>query len=119
MICEGIEDFAETFIYPGWQKIFYHALKPNDKLWVYFIEAETTKRIKVGKSKQPMQRIKFFRSINSELITPKLLFNWNLFKETPMHHVFYKYRHHGEWFSPGSDLLEFINYFEKYNPKIT
>jgi len=79
--------------------------------YVYFIQAEITKRIKIGIAWNPIRRIKELQvgsPDNLSLLIALRTVNSAVTTERHLHHQFQDCRLHGEWFEPVPELLSFI-----------
>ena len=85
--------------------------------YIYFAQGQETKRIKIGRSRQPEKRIASLQL--SEEATTILKMKGNHNTEQKLHEQFKHARLHGEWFSPTDDLIQFINQNKKQQAPIT
>lgn len=74
---------------------------------VYFIEAN--KRIKIGYTENPTQRISDIQVSSPYKINVLLLINGTVRYEKLIHKKFKPYRLRGEWFSYNKNIIEYIN----------
>lgn len=75
---------------------------------IYFVERLDTGNIKIGTSKQLSQRLdRLSRQINATLKVLAVC-DGNLTEERALHEKFSHLNVGGEWFTPGADLLTFI-----------
>jgi len=79
--------------------------------YVYFIQqvGKPETPIKIGYSSDPGRRISEVQIGSSEPLHFLCLFEGSIHDEARVHARFAHLRLQGEWFSPGSDLLDFIN----------
>jgi hypothetical protein len=75
---------------------------------IYFIQGKLTKRIKIGFSKNPEQRIKQLQTSAAEEYETLLVLPGNYENETFFHKYFAEYRVKNEWFEPSPRLVEKI-----------
>lgn len=85
------------------RKIFNHD-------FVYFIQGEYTKRIKIGKTNCPIEdRLHKLQSNSPDnLILLGVCFGYK-YSESSLHKMFDQYRLHAEWFSDAKIILNFID----------
>lgn len=76
---------------------------------IYFIQAQYTKFIKIGSSKDAKERLKTLQRQNSEPISIlKVIEGTHLF-ETYIQKYFKEFNIHHEWFYPAGPILSLIN----------
>jgi T5orf172 domain len=75
---------------------------------IYFIQGKITKRIKIGFSKNPAQRIKQLQTPVAEDYEILLILPGEYKSESFFHKYFSEFRVKNEWFEPSSKLLEAI-----------
>ncbi len=79
---------------------------------VYFFQRVDNGLIKIGRVNNPKDISRrageISKSINAKLDILGLIHNCVAHYETKLHQQFKCLRHTGEWFTPNSDLLEFI-----------
>lgn len=74
---------------------------------VYFVQGETTKRIKIGYSSQIEKRIKGLQT-SEPIKLIHVIPNASTDAESSLHNKFSHMRTHGEWFTSHPKLLAFI-----------
>ena len=74
---------------------------------VYFVK-NTKGLIKIGSTMTVMDRIKQLETGASEPLTLIAHLDGSTKRESELHRRFAEYRVHGEWFSPGSSLVSYI-----------
>lgn len=88
-------------------------LKPRRKLrldlpqHVYFIQCQTTGLVKIGRSQDPIKRL---RNLSTSSPTPLKMISYGKAlpnHERELHDQFAEHRSHGEWFHPAIELVEF------------
>lgn len=79
---------------------------------VYFIQGEVTQRIKIGVSKNPEKRLTQLQS-SEPLILLAVIKGGGKKTEEKLQEQFKRDHLHGEWFSPGKELLEYIDNLNK------
>lgn len=92
---------------PDFLDQFLHA-KNKDSL-VYFIQAGDSGPIKIGIAMNLLSRIKHLQSQSPLKLNLLATIEGGLPKEREIHKRFSAHRLHGEWFSPGEELLKFIS----------
>lgn len=77
---------------------------------VYFIQGRITKNIKIGHTKRDdlSGRLQELQSASPDQLNLLLVIEGDKRFEWSLHRRFAKYRLHGEWFSPSSELLQAI-----------
>lgn len=77
---------------------------------IYFIQAaDGTGPIKIGVSIRPEKRLEKVQTFSPVRLQIIKTFKGGNAQELAIHHRFAHLRLHGEWFSPASELLDFIN----------
>jgi hypothetical protein len=89
-------------------------LTPEDKSikfqeWVYFIRCEETKKIKIGKAEDPSWRLRQLQTGNASKLVLLGAIAGSLEVEKQIHEKFAHLRFQGEWFTPDSQLIEWID----------
>src|SRR5260370_41757231 len=87
-----------------------------DRGYVYFIQGEQTRLIKIGISRNPVKRLEDHQTGSPDkLILLGSVLNYSLLNvesfpspERNLHKQFAEERTHGEWFRPSDRLLAFI-----------
>jgi hypothetical protein len=75
---------------------------------VYFMQGAITGNIKIGMTKSFRQRFSELNSSDVLVCLNTIEMHDDIETETDLHHKFRHLRIHGEWFTPGKDLLEYI-----------
>jgi T5orf172 domain len=76
---------------------------------VYFTRATSTGLIKIGHTARPEDRARELRGANGDdLETLAVIRRAGRAHEQRLHERFAHLRHHGEWFRPGQELLDFV-----------
>lgn len=85
-------------------------IKPEAKEhnYVYFVEAISTDRIKIGTSCKPTSRLSAMKTDCPYPIKVLLLIELPWQYETALHRIYAEYRLHGEWFEACPLILGFI-----------
>jgi hypothetical protein len=80
--------------------------------YVYFVQGEITKRIKIGFSAGwvPNRIADLQRGSSDKLILLREILGTTTL-ERRLHEKFSEYRSYGEWFEPGKDLIYFIEHY--------
>lgn len=73
---------------------------------VYFVQAGTGGRIKVGYSPVPKQRVDFIRRFSGPDLFVLAVIEGPRTLEHRVHQLLAAHRHHGEWFDPVSEVLK-------------
>ena len=83
--------------------------KNGHKKVVYFIQDNFSKRIKIGKTINMYDRFLRLKS-QSPINDMSILLTIDGYqrKETFLHRKFKQYNHHGEWFEPSQEILDYI-----------
>jgi hypothetical protein len=78
--------------------------------YVYFIQGETTKRIKIGIAWNPKQRIIELQAGSPDRLSLLLTLRTvnSADDERHLHHQFKDFRLHGEWFEAAPEILQFV-----------
>lgn len=82
--------------------------KFSSKPCVYFIQSMDTERIKIGFTRNLKKRMSKMQTDSSEQLKILFAFDPLPIEEKALHTAFASHRVHGEWFTPDSELLEFI-----------
>lgn len=86
---------------------------------IYFIQDEIDKSIKIGYTSNNVdKRLSAIQISNPRRIILLCIEDGDVFKEKELHKLFSEYKIHGEWFTPGERLLEYISHL-KYIGKYT
>jgi T5orf172 domain len=80
--------------------------KPFSTWTTYFIQGEKTGLIKIGKSRDLPQRFKDLQAASPDILVVLKSHKGDV--ERTLHKAFASLRLHGEWFTPGQELLDFI-----------
>lgn len=80
----------------------------SGKPCVYFVQSMDTERIKIGFTRNLKKRMSKMQTDSSEQLKVLFAFDPLPIEEKALHTAFADHRVHGEWFSPDSELLEFI-----------
>ena len=81
------------------------------KAMVYFIKAEKTELIKIGRTKDKrslQKRLKQLATENADKLVLLFASDSGTVREIDLHTKFRIYHHHGEWFCPNEELVTFI-----------
>lgn len=80
---------------------------------IYFIQDQDNKRIKIGESDDPTNRIKQILTASSAVNGCEILavIPGGKKREDELHNKFQKYHSHREWFSESQELVEYIEAF--------
>ena len=85
---------------------------------VYFIQEENNGLIKIGYSDNPKDRLRSLQVSSPNKLKIIKVVDGNFDRERFIHYKFSKFSVRGEWFSPNSELVEYINNLEdSYSPK--
>ena len=85
-------------------------LNTVEDTFVYFIQGEKTKLIKIGKTQNLIDnRFKQIQANSPDVLSFLGGCLESVYTESYLHKVFDEYRVHGEWFQPDKKILEFIN----------
>lgn len=79
---------------------------------VYFLQAENKGFIKIGFTNNPYSRIESIRAMSPVSLDVLVIITGGKPLEQKLHQRFSHLRHHGEWFHPEPELLEYINGLE-------
>jgi len=79
---------------------------PQQEGWTYFIRSGEHGAIKIGKARDPRERLADLQTAHPEELR---LLAVTLETEERMHDMFSAWRIRGEWFRPGAPLLTFID----------
>ena len=80
------------------------------KLYVYFVQADFTGLIKIGKSVHPSLRLQGLQAENADnLKLIGLMRAQHERTEALLHNQFKKWRLHGEWFQPATEIFNYIS----------
>lgn len=74
---------------------------------IYFIQDTETRRIKIGVSTDPAQRLKQLQTAHASELKLIAVMDGSFSDEQALHQLFTRKR--GEWFEPTKDLLAFIS----------
>ena len=80
---------------------------------VYFIRAQSTGLIKIGKANHVPTRLANLQSASPDMLTLLAFITFEdgrnaTYKETELHQQFAEFRHHGEWFHSNEELNKLI-----------
>lgn len=78
-------------------------------MYTYFVLAETTRLIKIGKARNVQARLKALKSVSPDVLTLLAVVDGSVYPEDELHRRFDANRKHGEWFVPTPELLAFIS----------
>jgi hypothetical protein len=81
---------------------------PGYRCWLYFVQCQTTKRVKIGISSDPVDRMKQMQQgcPTQLVILHKIKTRSGL--EEILHAQFTKHRLHGEWFEFTDEIREYV-----------
>lgn len=84
--------------------------KRNGPRYVYFVQADTLRLVKIGVAVDLSNRLSALRTGNADTLTVLGVIPDDDARtlERALHHEFRAHWHHGEWFSPCVALLDFI-----------
>jgi hypothetical protein len=82
--------------------------KLTKPMFVYFVQGEMTRLIKVGITRNVDQRLRDLQCDSPDRLTLLASMAGNHKLELALHEKFQQSRRHGEWFAPDPDLLSFI-----------
>lgn len=88
--------------------------KKRKKRQVYFIQDIGTGRIKIGITKNITERFNKISNYNAGKLILLLAIEGFKKKEIDLHKKFKQYKHHGEWFEPSKELLDYIEELKNY-----
>jgi len=74
--------------------------------WIYFVQAVQGGNIKIGKSINPLDRIKTLQASSPVLLKPLRITMGTSAVERYLHELFAEDRVYGEWFRPTPRLLQ-------------
>jgi len=94
----------------GWERTLVNKARDVSNMWVYFIEAENSNAIKIGKTGTPDLRFASLDTINADNLSKRFLFNYSLIAEEDLHNEFKSLNYKGEWFNYSSELKSFIKH---------
>lgn len=86
-------------------------MKRGSTRYVYFIQGESTKLIKIGKANDPIERLKGLQTGSPDklVLLGVIPCTSVQVQEVALHEDFQAFKVHGEWFSPSPELLEYIS----------
>lgn len=88
--------------------IVKNTIKKQNKEYVYFIQNDLTKHIKIGYSSNIKQRFNNIETASGSSMTLLLLIEGNRRDERNFHLMFDMYRVKGEWFHPNEEIESFL-----------
>jgi len=108
---------------------YYHGYKRDTELWapeelgnvsgyrcyVYFIQCDVTKRVKIGLSMDPKDRLKKMQAMCPTELSIIYQVKTRSEMEEVLHERFAKYRLHGEWFEYGEEIKQFVELYKEQN----
>lgn len=106
----GIQHPDDDVFYLPWDSWSRFRSKPTaDDSCVYFVQAATTRLIKIGIANNFQSRFCALQSMSPDkLQVMAILFGHYRQEERRLHKLFAKDRSHGEWFEPSKKLLKHI-----------
>lgn len=81
--------------------------------WVYFVRGDAF--VKIGSTTNPQKRLDTLRMMSPVSLRLYALLSARDIRihaktvEGALHHMFWHYRHHGEWFRYGKDIHDFLD----------
>lgn len=106
---EGVSVLINDQIADDYSKFMRKQLDSEEKGYVYFIQATTSRSIKIGyASTDPLQRLNALRTGSSESLELLGCERAVRRKETELHKRWATSRLNGEWFTESPDLLAYI-----------
>src|SRR6266540_2799107 len=94
-----------------------YRMTTGSHIWIYFIQSQATRLIKIGRSGNPAARIKSLQTGSPENLVLvgmiRVRRSQAELEEIGLHRRFVRLRHHNEWFLPGTELLDFIGNLPK------
>lgn len=96
-----VESDEEDYIHEYNRK--YKHKPQKDEVYSYFLWAELTNRIKIGKSNDPYKRLKTLQTGSPEKLILIAFVSGDI--ERKLKEEFKKYKIHGEWFIPAPEIL--------------
>lgn len=82
--------------------------KLNPTATIYFVQGETTKRIKIGFTVNVTKRLMDMQQGSPDRLTLLWCYIAVIPHESELHRHFARWRVHGEWFEPHESLLRYI-----------
>lgn len=84
-------------------------------MYIYFIQESGDGCIKIGRSKDPISRLKAIQGHNPNSLKLLKVINGDIEEEKILHGLFFRerIRSAGEWFVPSEELMKFINLKEQ------
>lgn len=79
------------------------------KSYVYFIKADNTGLVKIGKSVNPKNRLKELQTGSANKLNIIKTIDGGVYLEQAIHAYFAHLRKHGEWFKPDTEMRKFLN----------
>ena len=76
---------------------------------IYFIQNTQNKKIKIGYSKNPSNRLKSLQTGSPDKLKIIGKIDGNISFENKLHNKFHYLRRNGEWFVNGKELVDYIN----------
>ncbi|MEG3877644.1 GIY-YIG nuclease family protein [Microcoleus sp. herbarium7] len=89
------------------------AVEPTQQYWIYFILDDRNNAIKIGYSKNPLQRLSELQTGNSTRLRLIKTIEGGITVERKLHTKFKNLRIGGEWFQASQELMQFIGSLEK------
>ncbi len=113
---EQLQNFTESHGLEGYEiASFIERLKIwgvfplNETGFIYFIQSEDTRKIKIGYSVNPTDRVKTLQTGHSCPLRLLKIIPGDMKFERALHRKFFKFRVQGEWFEPHPDIIEYIS----------
>ena len=91
---------------------------PGNRCWLYFIQCQTTKRVKIGISADVEGRLKWIRQVSPTQVEILCKIKTRSGLESVLHEQFAKYRLHGEWFEFSDEIREYVEKQKGYKPVV-
>lgn len=82
--------------------------RSKPRRFVYFVEAQEAKLIKIGIANDPAQRLITLQAASVDKLVIIGVIDGDQEVERNLHARFSHLRQHGEWFRPGDDLMDYI-----------
>ena len=82
-------------------------------MYVYFIQGQVTRLVKIGHTKDPKSRLASIRTNSPDKVKLIKLIKAEKGDEQIIHNRFASVRSHGEWFYPSRKLMEYIDGLKK------
>ena len=89
----------------------------SNKSKIYFIKADNSVMVKIGKSVNPQARLKSLQTGSAAKLKIIKIIDGGIYLESILHIYFKHLRKHGEWFKPNYELNSFL--YNKRNISIS